>query len=155
MKAKFMYVLGILFVSCDNSTDDKGGNRYLDTGSSKKELIERANNYYQNDKYSDAISLYNDLIVMDSTKGGYYFKRGYCKSMLLNDTGAISDYRKAIMRNYSESHAAYLNIGVIYRKNGNYDSALYFYDQSLIKLPGFTKALEEKNQVLQLLNYRK
>ena len=97
----------IIFSSCNNDSKEKTINSPStkeDVSIDRQKLAERANDFYEKNKYSEAILSYDTLISIDSTKGGYYFKRAYCKSMLLNnDADAISDYYKAIERNYSKN----------------------------------------------------
>jgi len=136
----FLWLLVIL-AACNNKTEERSlsdskvnnSQAIVDT----KALARRANSFYEQNNYPQAISSYDSLILIDSTKAGYYFKRGYCKSMLLNNSkGAIADYKKAIERNYSGKDAAYLNIGGLYKVVlNNQDSAAYYYKEYLKMKP--------------------
>lgn len=111
----------------------------------RKGLAKKANLLYEQNNWQKAIIDYDTLILLDSTKGGYYFKRGFCKSMLLDITGAISDYKLAIARNYSEKASAYLNIGVLFRVSLiKPDSAIIYYNECLKIEPRNEKATREK-----------
>lgn len=146
----------IVFFSCGDSlkekditTASKGGNAVID----KQKLAERADDFYEKDKYLEAISSYDTLISIDSTNGEYYFKRGYSKSMLLHDAAsAISDYFVAIERNYSRKASAYLNIAVLYRNDAKYDSALYYYNECLRTDDSNIKAIQGKKEVIEILH---
>lgn len=143
--------LGVMF-SCTN--------KKTNTSTPTKIFAEKANNFYMNEDYQKAVLAYDTLILIDSTKGGYYFKRAYSKDMLNpDDPSVITDYFKAIKHNYSEKQSAYLNIGVVHRfkaifrcttdscRIAEYDSALYFYEESLKINPSFSEAIREKLEV--------
>jgi uncharacterized protein YktA (UPF0223 family) len=78
---------------------------------------------------------------------------------------AILDFFKAINHNYSEKQKAYLNIGTIHRFNAvfrcktdhdriaEYDTALYFYNESLKVEHNYAKVLKEKEEVIE--NFKK
>src|SRR5256885_963142 len=68
--------------------------------------------YYKND-YTHSAILFDSLIKLDTTKGEYYFKRGYSFSMFLNADQAIKDYLKSISLGYRVADA-YKNIAVNY-----------------------------------------
>lgn len=155
MRVKTILGLLVFLVACNNSNqqkeinNDKAGGQQ--TGVDTKALAERANLFYEESKYQKAIDCYDSLIALDSTKGGYYFKRGYCKSSLLNNPhGAIADYKKAIERNYSEKKIAYLNLGVEYwivlRKP---DSAIYYYNECLKLDPNNEKANQQRADAME------
>lgn len=153
---KLITLILILFsISCNDlkKEEEKSqlSTKYVDV----KTLAFRANNFYQTGKYLDGKLSYDTLISIDSLKSGYYFKRGYCRMMLLDDDdAAIFDYLKSIKGNYSEKEKAYLNIGVIYRLRNNYDSALYFYEECLKVDPNNAQAIKEKKDVSNLLFFR-
>lgn len=158
----YLVAFTILF-SCTQSTDHKESSFKEDsitTPIQKLEFI--ANEFYEDDDFLLAIPYYDSLILIDSSKGGYYFRRGYCKMRLLNDLGAIYDYNIAVERNYSMKHVAYFYIGLIHRRHGlfenynnritEFDSALHFYNLCLEIDPDYKSALEEKKKVQQDLN---
>jgi tetratricopeptide (TPR) repeat protein len=155
MRVKIILALLFFLIACNNSIhkkeidNDKVSGQL--TGVDTKPLAERANLFYEESNYQKAIDCYDSLIALDSTKGGYYFKRGYCKSSLLNNPqGAIADYKKAIERNYSEKKTAYLNLGVEYwivlRKP---DSAIYFYNECLKLDPNNEKAKQQRAEAME------
>lgn len=134
----------------------------------KRNLLERANNFYANGDYQKAKLAYDTLILTDSTRGGYYMKRAYCKTMLSSDDSTgIADYFIAIKRNYSEKQSAYLNIGSAHRFNAifrcttdscrivEYELALKFYNESLKIQPDFADALKEKSEAIENLRQLK
>ena len=107
--------------------------------------------FYKNDDYEKSLKCFDSLIFVNPVNGEYYFKRGYSKSMLLDDKGAINDYWLAIKYNYNKKSSAFLNIGTLYRASGLYDSALYFYDKSIEIDSTYKKAIEEKEEVLKMM----
>ena len=113
----------LLLFSCNNANESEN-HQPLQTETLKRKLLAKADSLYLADQFLQAIPLYDSLIAMDSIRGGYYFKRGYCKSMLLEttfDEQAISDYKKSIELNYIKKESSFLNIGVIFRFYGMYD----------------------------------
>jgi tetratricopeptide (TPR) repeat protein len=129
--------------SCNNPVHEKTALSYKD------KLAIKANEFYQQDKFKEAILGYDTLISMDSSKGGYYFKRAYSKSMLLNTNGAIDDYLKSIDRNYSEKEKSLFNLGVLYSLNKKFDSALHCYDECLKLNPENAKARQWRLETLK------
>lgn len=88
----FIYFLLLLF-SCKGNKDENIGNSTVD--------VERlADSLYYAQNFSMAIPVYSKLINEDSTKGKYYYNRGYSYSILLNAYPAIQDFLKSIQLNY-------------------------------------------------------
>lgn len=150
MKLFFIYTFMILFFSC--GTQGRKGNPAL----IENDLIKKANSYYQNDEFLLAKYFFDTLLLINPLNGEYYYKRAYCKYMLQNDNdGAISDNLNSIKCNYKNKKGAYLGIGTIYRIEGKYDSALYFYNKSLEIDSGYKKAKEEKAEILRIIKEQK
>lgn len=150
MKLVFIYTLIILFFSCD--TQEKKDHPALN----ENDLITKANSYYHNDEYLLAKYFFDTLLLINPLNGEYYYKRAYCKYMLQNDNyGAISDNLNSIKYNYKNKKGAYLGIGTIYRIEGKYDSALYFYNKSLEIDSGYQKAKAEKVEILRIIKEQK
>jgi tetratricopeptide (TPR) repeat protein len=63
------------------------------------------------EEYSGAISDLTKAIRLDSTNADYFFYRGYFKSKLGNDKGAIKDFSKSIIR-YPYYAETYYNRGI-------------------------------------------
>ena len=145
------YFIACCLIILTSISSCKENNKKGDLILEESEIAERANNYYQHDQYLKAKLSFDTLILINPLKSDYYFRRGYSKSMLLNDDkGTIEDYLKAIHYGYKNSKSAYLNIGTIYRSNENYDSAIFYYNKSLELDSNFDKALKEKDEVLKL-----
>jgi tetratricopeptide (TPR) repeat protein len=157
MRAIFLLILFISIIGCNNTTKQQSEKNNQQMVIDMKALAKRANLFYEQNKYLQAITCYDSLISIDSTKGGYYYKRGYCKASLLNDPrGAIYDYKKAIECNYSEKNIAYLDLGVMYWiVLHRPDSAIYYYDECLKLDPTNKKAKIEKEAAMEDLKKMK
>ena len=156
----------VVFFSCNSSTVGQNISSRANVDSAKYDslnLVERANYFYENKIYAKAKFSYDTLISIDSTKGEYYFKRGYCKSMIPDSKGAVIDYLLSIEHNYDKKYKAYLNIGVLHRGNAvfystsqnksiaEYDTALYFFNECLKIAPNNVKAIKERDEVIGIL----
>jgi tetratricopeptide (TPR) repeat protein len=98
---------------------------------SKEEILEeKAEYYYKKEIYKEAIPYYDQLINIDSTKGKYYYNRGYCYGRLFYWEFAYSNYQKAIKLKYRVADA-YFDIGLIFSVNEQDSLALVYYDKSL------------------------
>jgi tetratricopeptide (TPR) repeat protein len=154
MRIKYFFAF-IFILSCTNNErlDERDNNKEKNSFYTQQ-LSKRANFFYKNNKFIQAIACYDSLLLLDTTKGGYYFKRGYCKASLINiPYEAISDYKKAIELNYSEKSSAYLNLGVMYWIVLNKpDSAIYYFDECLKIDPDNQKAQFEKSAIQAELN---
>src|SRR5580765_4220853 len=132
---KYIYCLTIIsfILSCKNQQ------READLNEAK--IYERTIKFYQQKNYPKAKDCFDTLISINPSNGEYYFKRGYSKSMILNDdNGAIVDFLNSIKYNYINKKSAYLNIGAIYKTNMKFDSAIFFYNKSLEIDSSFEKA---------------
>lgn len=89
----------------------------------------RAFYYYDHDNYWEARKLFDSLIVLDSTKGEYYFKRAYCYDRL-NDLRAVDDYKKAIQLNYRVG-TVYKNLGFDAIQRNNDSLAIVFFVKAI------------------------
>jgi tetratricopeptide (TPR) repeat protein len=98
---------------------------------SKREILEeKASYYYKKEIYPEAIDYFSELIRIDSTKGEYFIKRGYCNNKSSYLIRALSDYQKAIDLKYDVS-GAYLNIAIIAMQLEKDSIALIYFDKSL------------------------
>lgn len=94
MNTRFFFIYFILlFLSCK-------GNKDKSIAHTTVEIERLADSLYYAKNFSMAIPLYSKLINEDSTKGKYYFNRGYSYSILLNAYPAIQDFLKSIQLNY-------------------------------------------------------
>ena len=140
-------VMSIFIHACRSKAE------YKNESYSRKILLDkRAESFYRADQYLKAKLCYDTLLLVDSLNSEYYFKRGYCNSLLLtNDKEAISDYIKSILYGYKNKKASYLSLGIIYRSNKSYDTAMFFYQKALEVDPNYVKAKNEISEVLEIL----
>ena len=156
MKMKFFFIFLIFISACNNATEKKYEEQSTDYNSQTsfdiKSLAKRANSFYEQEDFQKAVISYDSLILVDSTKAGYFFKRGYCKSMLLDKAAAIPDYKKSIELNYSGKQTAYQNIGELYQLVlRKYDSAIYYYNECLKIEPHNETAIKGKEESIKRL----
>lgn len=148
-----IWLLIFCLVSCNHGS--KRSQKQVDSiykTPAEKGLANLANSKYTDQKFSEALQLYDSLISIDSAMPGYYFKRGYCKSMLFDYNGAITDYKKAINHNFSGKSNAYSNIGAVYDLClHKYDSAIYYYNECLKLDPENIKAKMGKADAIKTL----
>ncbi|MEO5942467.1 MAG: tetratricopeptide repeat protein [Ferruginibacter sp.] len=137
-------ILLVNILSCDDNTkESKDTQETKNTVIDKESMAKKANHYYEENMFLEGKQAFDSLIAVDSSKAGYYFKRGFCKMMLQrDDQGAVADYTKSIEKNYIGKSSSYLNIGVIYRRNKQFDSALYFYNKCLDISPNDSEAIK-------------
>jgi tetratricopeptide (TPR) repeat protein len=86
----------ILFFSCTSAREK--------TTPNEVEIFQRASHSYKNEDFEKLLKCFDSLISIDPLNGEYYFKRGYSKSMLLDDKGAVNDYKAAIKYNYNKKN---------------------------------------------------
>jgi len=125
-----------------------------------KNYIKKGDSFYMVGQYAQSKLYFDTLISIDSTRGGFYFKRGLAKFVLLrtrdssyyaNVNDIISDYKTAIKRNYSQKEYAFYNAGLAYSIIGQYDSAIVYFNECLKIDPNNIKANKEKKIVLNLV----
>ena len=143
MNNLYCIILLICLLSCKN---DRKKAHF-----SESEILQRALYSYNNEDYEKSLNGFDSLIAINPLKGEYYFKRGYSKSMLLDDEGAMNDYLLSIKYVFDKKKPAFLNIGTLYRGRGQYDSAIHFYDKAIETDSTYQKAKEEKEEVLKLM----
>lgn len=131
-------------MSCDRSIKGK---------TSERDLLSKANVYYEMDDYVNAGIYFDSLIRINPFNGEYYFKRGYSASILLDTTSAFSDYKMAINYGYRRE-SAYLNIGVIYFNKNLYSKSIPFFNKCLELNPNNTKAINFREKAFQKVSSR-
>lgn len=107
----------------------------------------RASAYRKAKKPDLALEDYNYAISLDKNDGVSRMNRGNIFFDMGKDSLAFQDYKVAMKLNLqkkqeqSEIHKLYGNLGAIYGRRGNYDSAFYYLDKSLQIDSTFTAAL--------------
>lgn len=111
-------------------------------------LLLKARLNYEKDEYLQALELYSKLIEIDSSKGEFFFRKGYCLVQLDREPEAIQYYKKAAELNFNPSDC-YYNIGLAYHFALNNDSlAIVYYERSLQLNP-------ESKEINKLLSHLK
>ncbi|MBA3902000.1 MAG: hypothetical protein H0X62_17645 [Bacteroidetes bacterium] len=114
-------------------------------------LKEKAEHYYNNDYYKEALNILDELIEKDSTNGDYFYKRGYCKAFLSDFENSTKDYLKATELGYNKE-LTYYTIGLNHENLSNDSMALKFFDLVLEINPNHTFAKGSKRGILNKLN---
>ncbi len=149
MVQNYWYIFSfILFFSCNNPSKKKHN-------INNKSVEQIAEDFYKEDKYLEAKQSYDKLISIDSSQGKYYNRRAYCNAVLGDFEEAKRDYLKTIALNNVDKKNVYLSLGMLYRFNKEYDSAIYFYNESLKLDSNFLKAKDEKREVNSMLKVSK
>jgi len=93
--------------------------------------------YTHNEEWEKAINNFHKAINRDATWSHYYNNRGYAYSSIGEHQLALDDYFSAISLD-SLDPSFYLNIADIYNKENVLDSALWYYNKSILLIkPGF------------------
>jgi tetratricopeptide (TPR) repeat protein len=111
-------------------------------------LEERAFYYYDHDAFNNAIYYLDSLIALDSTKGEYYFKRGYSYNRESFMPAAVRDYEKAARLNY-EPADAYRHIALVKMSMDDDSTALVYFNKGLKINPDKFKDIEPLIQSLK------
>lgn len=153
---RYLIIIFILLLhcSCSNSQTLKQIHESLEYRSSLA---------YDANEYEKAISLFDSLIIKDSTNGDFYFKRGRCHMLQDNsipfdvtikmsnkellqlteakNKPAINDFLTAIKLGFKRK-VAYLDLGVIYTFL-NDNIALEYFTKSLNEDSNYERAKHE------------
>ena len=129
MKNKFnLSVISVLIVI--------GFTSCLSTPQTPQEIAEthraRGWEFYQNRNFSRALEEYNTAIEMDSTVGDFFFQRGHIHRTMGNGDLALSDYQRSVELTsvpVTGNNVAF--IGEIYFDNGDFDTALVYYNRAI------------------------
>ena len=140
MILNFKYLAGLLIFlmlllgySCSNDNKDK-------SITAINIAMALANENYDKNNFAYAITLYTQVLALDTTKAEAYFKRGYSKSQLEDSDGSTADYMKAIALSYRIDDAycnIALNYGTIHGKtsisefNKKDSISVYYYQKAL------------------------
>lgn len=117
---KILFISSLFSFSCRHVDHKK-----IESAIDYKRIESEAMSAYERNDYRNAVILFSELLKADSTKGEFYFKRGYSYSMLLNVEDAIKDYKKAIACGHRVADA-YNNIGINYSTIDDSLAIVYF-----------------------------
>lgn len=111
MKLKITFILLVVWLSSSCNNQDRSNKE--ESQKDIKSLENLANDYYANDNYEEASKIFTELIALDSTKGEYYYKRGYSYGQLEQYNKEEKDYLKSIEYGYRVADA-YNNLAYFY-----------------------------------------
>jgi len=111
MKVKIAIILFIVCYASSCSNQERANEEENQTDI--KSLESLANDYYANDNYEEASKAFSKLIAVDSTKGEYYYKRGYSYGQMEQYNKEEKDYLKSIELGYRVADA-YNNLAFFY-----------------------------------------
>ena len=94
--------------------------------SAADKLFLRGSNFYENEKYEEAVSAYKEAIVLNSSQWGYFFNLGLAYKELENREASIEAFQEALKLN-PKSYSCCRELGEALAKNGDYEKAQTFY----------------------------
>jgi tetratricopeptide (TPR) repeat protein len=137
MNKSIIFLLVISLISCGTKKNEKIDAdlieklRIISIDKDKKESI--ADSLYKVKDFKNVIKEYSILIEIDSTKGVYYYRRGYSYGQFYKFNLAISDFKKSIDYGYRK-HDSYYSVAVIYHEVFDEDStAINYLNQALLE----------------------
>ncbi len=118
---------------------------------SRSEEMLLAEDFIEDENFSDAIRLYHKLLEMDSTNSDLNFKLGFCYlNTAVERKKAIPYLEKAVKymsndkkkRKYNAPLEAFYYLGKAYQVNGEYEKAIETLNELKIRLQGKDKKFE-------------
>ena len=86
---------------------------------------------YSSDQYTEALELYSRLLSVDSLKGKFNYRKGFCLLRLLRYKEAMHYYLRSIDLNYKKFES-YKTLGIIYYMSLNdYTQAKKYFEKCL------------------------
>ncbi|MTI30502.1 tetratricopeptide repeat protein [Xanthovirga aplysinae] len=139
-----LYLIFLIFgLSCVNQKEAKEEDeRFNQSNNTKEELVKLAKSSYESDDFGEAINYFTQLINLDSSKGEYYYKRGFSFASIDSTESSIADYLIAAKLDYRPDDA-YFNMGLNFRVIWDYPLAIYCFHRSLQLDPEATDAIQE------------
>lgn len=100
-----------------------------------------ADKLYNQDEFEEVIPILDQLIADDSTKGIYFFRRGYSLARIRKDSAALQDYLKSIELGY-RVYDCYKSLGLIYSIGmlSNDSVAIHYFEKALETDPNSQEA---------------
>ncbi len=112
--------------------------------------LEAANKLNDNEKYIEAINLYNEAIEIKSNDSSAYFGRAYAQQSLKKYDSAIEDYKKATEID-PKNEKAYYNCGNAYFEMKNYVEAISNYNEAIKINPNYSTAYNNRGNAYYYL----
>jgi tetratricopeptide (TPR) repeat protein len=93
--------------------------------------------------YSQADARYTCALALDPASGDALARRGYVRSLLGDDAGALADFAAALALDERRVEV-YINRGVLYVRQGNFALGMGDFDLALTLEPGSVRALHNR-----------
>jgi len=97
---------------------------------------------YSMRRFEAAIESLNTAIQLAPDNAIAYNNRGLTNMQMGNLSDAISDFQNSINFVHSPPHFPYINLGNLYRSQGNYQQALSYYELSIREVPNYLPAYQ-------------
>ena len=143
----FLAIISCLLCSCVKNKESKHV-VVLDSINSNSTRLEsesylnlKARLAYESNDYLSASKLYSLLILKDSTKGDFFFKKGICCAKLGFKDDAIDNFQKSVCLNFRISDS-YFNISLAYASLLNDSLALVYINKCISLSPNDKDAKE-------------
>lgn len=115
----------------------------------EEELGMQAYDASESGDYQSSVNYYNQLIILDSLNGSYYFGRADSYVMLAMRNQGIRDYMKSIQLNFRKG-SCYFNIGLAYTFI-NDSLALVYFKEAMKFYPQRSDIKREYDECLERL----
>ena len=97
-------------------------------------LVQKADKLYAENKYADAVPLYQEALKLNDRESGVWTKLGRVFRLTGEPDKAMRCYQKALEINPKDGSACG-NIGVLYHQSGKYVEAIRQYNKALAMFP--------------------
>jgi tetratricopeptide (TPR) repeat protein len=115
-------------------------------------LMREANRYIREENYSDAETLFRQLIDRDPRDAGLYYKLGFVLAAQYQDADAEAAYRRAI--ELEDRYVLALSgLGELYSGQSRWEEALKVYEQAVNIEASYTDAQLGRGQALWQLGH--
>jgi len=113
-----------------------------------KELVERANDLFEEKEYTTALPMFSQLVSLDPDNGSYNYKFGACLMYVESDKNAPLKYLQFAAKQEGIDPEAYYYLGKGYHLNYRFDDAIKYY--ALFKENASTKKQEKFDVVREI-----
>lgn len=111
----------------------------IEDQSSAKDFSKRADTYYRQKDYDNAVQNYNKAIELNPQDADAYSSRGNAYYMKGDHDQAFEDYNKALVLDQTLPHV-YINRGNIYYEEGERDQAIIDFNRAIQVSPQYAPA---------------
>ncbi len=115
-------------------------------GQSAVSFFEKGYQQYDEGNYNQAIKLYDQAVALDSENASYYYYRGLCKSMLMQNEKSIADFDTAIELDPDYGEVFFERAYSYYRMDEN-EKSIHDYNKAIALLPDYGPAYLNRGTV--------